>query len=302
MSQLPAELQREIFETAARNDRSTIPTLLLVARHVHAWIEPLLFHVVINMNVGQRTALRSLMQTRPPDFFRRGVRHLWLDESAEWSSTETLALLSLCPLIRSFAFRLGLSPEGVLPILDTFQHLRYLDGFLELIFGSRQGIDLGRPFFQRLTHLSLFDVIDKTLCSGLATLPALTHLALQTTTSFRFTSRLLSTCTSLRVLVKTAKDFENAEIELKVIHRFGLEDPRLVLIVVRNLFDKYWSDREVGALGGKNMWVIADDFVARKGSGEMEKSHYIVEQPLWDQYDVDWEPFDIAWGLFDIAW
>ncbi|KAJ6582371.1 hypothetical protein B0H19DRAFT_1118189 [Mycena capillaripes] len=46
---LPLDLEREIFELAARQYPSSIPTFLLICHRVHAWLEPSLYRV-LNLN------------------------------------------------------------------------------------------------------------------------------------------------------------------------------------------------------------------------------------------------------------
>ncbi|KAJ6476755.1 hypothetical protein C8R47DRAFT_1220237 [Mycena vitilis] len=78
---LPAELEREIFEVASLSWPRSIPRFMLVAWRVYAWVEPLLYRVVIvddrdKSSPGthplaiKSSILLSLIDTKPSSFFK----------------------------------------------------------------------------------------------------------------------------------------------------------------------------------------------------------------------------------------
>jgi hypothetical protein len=112
----PPGLECEIFETAAVVHPATIPVLLQVAKRVLLWsvfsalashesdsvyglrrIEPYMYRV-ISMHHDNRamvTAVLEAMKLKPPEFFRKAVRHLAIGEGA-YSMKDARQLLQLC--------------------------------------------------------------------------------------------------------------------------------------------------------------------------------------------------------------
>ncbi|KAJ7863290.1 hypothetical protein B0H14DRAFT_3444159 [Mycena olivaceomarginata] len=148
---LPVELEREIFETAALSDPRSILTLILVAHRVKVWIEPLLYRVVSHHPSSTPTfGTSALASTVSPD--------------------ELNAILTKCG---NSIVNLGLF-HRTLP-------LRRLSADLEPLFGGC-AIDMGHRVFSRLTHLDLFDINDYASPQDdwparFAQLPALAHLS-----------------------------------------------------------------------------------------------------------------------------
>ncbi|KAJ7921925.1 hypothetical protein B0H13DRAFT_140548 [Mycena leptocephala] len=91
---LPPELERTIFEIVALSRPSGIPNLMLVAARVKAWIEPLLYRIVLcrtsrlrqikfvgfpASTITVETLLRLAATTGSPSVIQNSIRHLFLD-------------------------------------------------------------------------------------------------------------------------------------------------------------------------------------------------------------------------------
>ncbi|KAF7369482.1 hypothetical protein MVEN_00277900 [Mycena venus] len=83
---LPLELERDIFELCALSWPISIPKLMLVARCVKEWVEPLLYRIIALGPYGTVTGnpcftdniISSAIHQKPPTFFHSAVRHLML--------------------------------------------------------------------------------------------------------------------------------------------------------------------------------------------------------------------------------
>ncbi|KAJ7489042.1 hypothetical protein FB451DRAFT_1223597, partial [Mycena latifolia] len=142
----PLDLEREIFETAARLHPETIPALLRVAHRVLVWIEPLLYRTLV---IAHRRQLEAVLQ-KSPSFLRENVRNLmfWMDERDEDMSP----LLSICTGIQALAlFNPPLQLFGFLGPL----HLRRLTLPISMLFYARALILPTSPFLADLTHLRI---------------------------------------------------------------------------------------------------------------------------------------------------
>ncbi|KAJ7714002.1 hypothetical protein B0H16DRAFT_1619667 [Mycena metata] len=73
-SRFPLDLEREIFEIAAAINPKTIATLLRVCHRIHAWIEPLLYSVIIATTPDD--PVFDAIQHKSPTFLRNAVHHL----------------------------------------------------------------------------------------------------------------------------------------------------------------------------------------------------------------------------------
>ncbi|KAJ6553069.1 hypothetical protein B0H19DRAFT_1155575 [Mycena capillaripes] len=269
---LPAELEREIFETAALMHPGTIPTLLRVARRVHTWIEPLLIRVVILCNGrDSERALRllNLMDSKPPEFFH-AVRHLALGYFTQiCSDDKARQLLTLCKRVVNLSC--SQSDPTFLPILAEMR-IQRLSLSLTHLLGPLDGVlDLAHPFAY-ITHLDMCDGADiaelpditKQTWAQILALPALTHLCLDLVVPRDNLLAALANCPRLELLLVLCPLFPTRLYEsVRVPHVY---DVRFVIA----LDGDYYKDWEAGAKGLSDMWAQGNDFVARKRRGEVE--------------------------------
>ncbi|KAJ6549951.1 hypothetical protein B0H19DRAFT_184937 [Mycena capillaripes] len=166
----PADLEREIFETAARMHPGRIPTFLRVARRVLVWIEPLLYRVVLvnSRKAGMVHALLNAMTSKPPQFFH-AVRYLAVESSRNYPSDDLKRLLSLCKGLTNFTCVHYFSDPTLLPILSELR-IQRLFLYLPNLFGT-EAVDLTCPFFPSITHLEMTK-IELQITSGHLIVPA----------------------------------------------------------------------------------------------------------------------------------
>ncbi|KAJ6452310.1 hypothetical protein C8R47DRAFT_1169252 [Mycena vitilis] len=282
---LPKELERYIFDIAAHASPERIPTFLRVARRVQIWLEPLLFNTVWandSSHVAKTKAVLTAMDSRPPEFFQRSVRQLFIETSTLIPPYKTSELLSLCSKAVNFALFSHFPAPALLPILGGMR-LRRLSASLTCIFGTSRAIDLTHPLFRSITHLEVFDhgVFQHQeypeVATRLAALPALTHLCLNDMVTWPALRAILADCTYLKVLVNLWSSYACAQVradEFKGITPF--RDLRLVVAWVRD-----WAgDWEQGAAGGGDFWIAAEKLVAGRRMGIMPASDLFCFPPL----------------------
>ncbi|KAJ6505163.1 hypothetical protein C8R45DRAFT_545381 [Mycena sanguinolenta] len=130
---LPPELERRICEIAAVACPIRIPTLMLVARRVRFWVEPLLYRVVFLKDSTTGQLLRDLnlpaftadaLEQRPPNSFRH-VRHLFIDDDVVKRPTLKSWLLACTGVTNLYAW-FNCAPD-ILPSINSLTDLQYHD-------------------------------------------------------------------------------------------------------------------------------------------------------------------------------
>ncbi|KAJ6456778.1 hypothetical protein C8R47DRAFT_186290 [Mycena vitilis] len=265
----PAELEREIFETAAMY-HGDIPTLLRVARRVFVWIEPLLYRVVRVWDRNSLHALSRAIESKPTDFFKKCVRHLSLELGLPMGG-DAVRILGVCTGIVDLALDEHMASPKLLPVMATMS-LQMLSVHLDFLFGG--AIELAHPAFTYLTHLDVMDFGDSAaetlILAQLPALHALTHLALDHDVRPNAMQALLEQCPYLELglslwMASEQDDYRSAQHP-------HIYDVRFVIGYCSG--DYYWASWEASALGRPNLWSLGDDFVARKRRGEIEATCY----------------------------
>ncbi|KAK7058056.1 hypothetical protein R3P38DRAFT_2844164 [Favolaschia claudopus] len=257
---LPPDLEREIFETAALQNRRHIHLhpLLFVCRRVYRWIEPFLYRVLPVLS--PRGPRFLAFYYKPATFKQESLRHVWVDDRV--STPAMIALLSECPRLQSFCFDGPRLPPELLPLLDTMQIQN-----LSIRFDSHAMFP--RSMFLSVTHLELVGMTDG--WANLALLPVLTHLSLSEIYSGR--PPTLDHCIHLQAVVINFHDWAVARcFEERLLLQ---PDPRMVVRMVREVFN--FEEWEKWAWGEDNYWSRADAFLARKRRGEIKGSCYLLE-------------------------
>ncbi|KAJ6460050.1 hypothetical protein C8R47DRAFT_1226414 [Mycena vitilis] len=265
----PAELEREIFETAAMMHASQIPTLLLVARRVLLWIEPLGYTIirVTATPSDMLDTLRNAMTSKPPIFFH-AVRHIMLEWTDVLSSEDIYRLLNLCSRATSLVLPYYYSSPDLLPILAQL-HLQRLAIHPQRLFGSGT-IDFEHPLFHSITHLTLLvaEGVPDAL-QDIPKLPALTHLSLSPLIPRELLMTVLAKCPRMMLLLTQWHTSFEERYEADQIP--CIYDVRFVM----RMYDDCWVELEDNAKGLPDFWDEADDFVARKRKGEIEGEWYL---------------------------
>ncbi|KAJ6475120.1 hypothetical protein C8R47DRAFT_704193 [Mycena vitilis] len=277
---LPKELEMKIFEIAAYSQPKSITKLLLVARRVRVWLEPLLYRILsISLDAtgfpssdppydGSRMTLPDwfkILETKSPAFLRDSVRCVALLMLPEAS---VVSLLSSCSRISRLAIW-HISPKPT--FLHAIAALPLLRLSADLALFGPPGVDLGRPILNQLTHL---DTFSQELCANtwltLACLPCLTHLAITITLTNADPAaipNIVANCTSIEVLVLLS---HTAGLDQ---YDYFSDDPRTLIIVVGFRFLEEW---ERSAHGDEDFWVRAERFIEKRRSGEVHASQYTI--------------------------
>ncbi|KAF7303822.1 hypothetical protein MIND_00612000 [Mycena indigotica] len=275
---LPLELERFIFEKAAHDDLSNIPSLLRVARRVQKWIEPLLYRTLITDDSPKGRSLKRTIYVKPPRFFSEHTRNLYLTGAGKWTEDYAHDLLALCPRLTALAVS-GIWGSFQQESVKKISGVRRWSGFLYAVFGYSSMPDIGLaryPCFANVTHMEIFDTFtddDVFISSALASLPSLTHLCLTDTTS-DILILIAGTCTKLEALVYMPSTHKEARA-MADHPPFPSADPRFV--VSRLQFTVFWRDWELNTDTTTGFWAAADRFIARKRSGEIQESSYWLE-------------------------
>jgi len=280
---LPIELEREIFEIAARSYPQSIPKLMLVAWRVRTWVEPLLYRTIIfspsrgdhydaklvkGDPLHSRDTLFLILKSKPPSFFRHVPLNLFLPIRELDDAT---LILSHCLGIENLWLN---APFKVLPHLFPLVAdlpLKRFHSHLGPLFGSAAQIDFSHQFFAQITHLGLYDYavggrVDHEVWSKLSLIPHLTHLSFDPI-FVGVCLTLLRTCPSLRVLVAIGL---GSDIDHHPDRDALANDPRFVVM------NSKWvaRDWQIGTRTGGDHWSRAEDFIVKRKSGEVDIRQY----------------------------
>jgi hypothetical protein len=210
--------------------------------------------------------LLSAMRSKPPSFFHYAVRNicLLLTDGVK-ANVETL--LGLCTRVHNLSLSSAYGEDdydSAMPILLAPLPLTHLYGNLRPIFRSLPSTD---PLFAHITHLCSrnwlgFD--DTEMTSRLSLMPHLTHLSFDFTPFISVCPLVLENCKSLCVLVflgHPASLWSYRE-DLAVLRR----DIRFVAML--NAW--HLKDWQMGTHAGVDYWMRAEDFIAKRRSGEID--------------------------------
>ncbi|KAJ7670101.1 hypothetical protein DFH06DRAFT_1321120 [Mycena polygramma] len=299
---LPSELEHLIFETAALLRPRSIPKLMLVAWRVKIWVEPLMYRTIILSDSDDELynleklidenayplAIKSstflfLLQTKPPSFFKNSIRQLHISDT-HLNATQEAEVQSACSDVNN----LWLADQLHTTLTTINMPLERVHCALYALFGTG-AIDFTHRMFASITHLELFDVperIDVEAWSALSDLPHLTHFAFNDDRINAKDNRvvllmddylpmcltLLQTWTSLRILVLLYSRSLRTRTELEKAPRL-VEDCRVVVMPC----DEFLVDWIMGAYAGSDYWSRAEQFVAKRKSGEIDALEYFLE-------------------------
>ncbi|KAK7039951.1 hypothetical protein R3P38DRAFT_2770077 [Favolaschia claudopus] len=275
---LPPELEREIFEIAATEDKRTIPALLRVCHRAHNWIEPLLYRTLIisDYDDAELVALRS----KSLEFKKRAVHHVFIEDNPN-TRAHVHKLISQLSGIQTLALNGYASDELLLAIYNLLP--RRLNVCAPLYNPSEWvRSTFACSCFFLVTHLEIFhdpmpsmEDYDWDDWSVLASLPSLTHLCLERHSVAELLPLFFEKCTQLAVLIvafwNPSPETEAAEF----VENVRVKDPRMVVMVFDAQFFK--EDWQRGVRSGDDFWARADGFLAKKRDGKIQNSVYLVE-------------------------
>jgi hypothetical protein len=207
--------------------------------------------------------LRLILQQKPPSFFRDSVRNLYL---AGPDLEDSKLVLSSCREVENLWLnsKFTILPD-LLPLVEDLPLKRFYGHICPLFgsYNSPEKIDFSHRLFSHITHLSLFDnprAADPEIWCKVILIPHLTHLSFLSSRFHAIWLRVLQQCPSLRLLVGIGmvSDPPHAD-ELK-------KDPRFVLMYCREII----RDWQMGAYTGVDYWSRAEEFAAKRRSGEID--------------------------------
>ncbi|KAJ7051269.1 hypothetical protein C8F01DRAFT_1175458 [Mycena amicta] len=285
-SRLPPELEREIFEIAALSNPKCICALLCVAHRVLEWIEPFLYRSIRFEDDNHITlsALRRVMQSKPPPFFAAAVRHIVVTRAINFDDvvchcTKTTHLV-LAPIEDA-------QPETLPLYLKCMPDIQRLaacleDGLPYSTYPSVESLAVFLPRFAGVTHFELFDGtrarmhdLSERIVPFICSLPALTHLAVNDIMEHALLEILLAGCEKLQILCWLARTSDSLhERETALLAEDGFtRDPRLVLVV----YGKWDDGAALPEPGHNTYWDISEAFVERKRTGEIAETCFVAE-------------------------
>ncbi|KAG6905911.1 hypothetical protein DXG01_016967 [Tephrocybe rancida] len=150
----PDELQRVIFEIAARADGTTARQLVLVARHVRTWIEPILYECVIVRSQQHASSLSETISAKPPGFFEPIVKSLGISDSVTLQQSKTILAACSQNVVNFAVWVNARNPTVFLPFIrsHTIQRLT-----LKAQPQHPSELCFPRTLLASLTHLMILD-------------------------------------------------------------------------------------------------------------------------------------------------
>ncbi|KAJ7059545.1 hypothetical protein C8F01DRAFT_1144940 [Mycena amicta] len=262
--ELPPELEREIFEITVREHPEMRYPLLFVARRVYIWILPEIYRTLVFLRDGQHPNI-------PGPWTSAGsvhVRHLVLSGHSGIRSMHG-DVLQVCTGVTHLLLGSSRYDEARREAFVQLRNLRRLVCYTRGVFRASTiaAQDAVLPVFAHLTHLELMDTIsDEDVVDFCATLPSLTHLAVNGTT-WPVLQKLLDVRKRLRTLIWLSSDRHGVRAMAAAAPQ-GFTDARLVFHVYNG-----WDE---GALEGENYWSVAAEFLEDKRNGLHKASCYIT--------------------------
>ncbi|KAJ7025843.1 hypothetical protein C8F04DRAFT_1046139 [Mycena alexandri] len=263
---LPLDLERVIFELAASAHLSCIPTLMLVAWRVKAWVEPFLYTAVFLGTSNHNTPVEFVTNLElRSSFYRDTVRHICLHPPSVLDPRTILAthaIFTTCTHVETLAVKSARNQSNafLLPLIQKFPALTRLHADLADLLSvlSRNERSAAFDAFSSLTHL--------------------THLALQYNSRARgivpLCMNVLKECRALRVLAALSeKRFELGGVRVGApfyqavdTPRIDSDDVRFVLVqhprIIAEDVEAWLTDTRNGRLPG--FWECAEEAVSRR--------------------------------------
>ncbi|KAJ7689440.1 hypothetical protein B0H17DRAFT_1202331 [Mycena rosella] len=275
MSTLPPELELHIFESVAKAspyDAALRLTLMLVARRVQIWVEPLAYHCLVFSKTNSWTRLKRIAESKPPEFLARHVKSICMPISTV-SILEAAEILSACTGVERLACWID---HGVTALPQSIPVQSLALSRLSIELSHFLALPAALPSLHaQLTHLELIyweaHAEHYPATVDLARFPRLTHLALRSDAArfhwpLEMVESLKRSCLHLRMLVLLDYVLGASDSVVR-----GLNDRR----VVRVITEVALHDWEPGAksfheweirMGEADMWARGEDIIQRNSS------------------------------------
>ncbi|KAK7033753.1 hypothetical protein R3P38DRAFT_2914801, partial [Favolaschia claudopus] len=296
---LPPELERMVFEMAARTYPAGILPLMLVAWRVKYWVEPFLYRVIhLSPHPGRQhygfplmpleSLLKIVLNQEDPKSrsFCEAVEYVFLEEILIDPISPILdAILRACPKITDFFTRRPIGSN--LEALASLRCLRRLAIDTYNLFSNSSPItpiapaaaNFAHPLFRNLTHLELTDLPARhgsgslhrsAFYAQLILIPELTHISFNSAALAIGIHPTLAKIKTLRCIVILGLPLRPHESELNSSSL--IPDDRFVYIRQTD-FQRDWFDC---AKGGGGYWGIAEVFLAARRKGDVDRATYLI--------------------------
>ncbi|KAJ7586340.1 hypothetical protein C8J56DRAFT_103638 [Mycena floridula] len=224
-SELPTEIQLEIFELVAEAFPGKATELALLAHRFQIWMERLIYeNVVLNFPISRTSMFLRTIEARPPQFFASHVKKLYMTSIV--SAEDAQKILDVCTGVTELTCWSSIN----LSDLQSYDRVSLPAAVYGAIFAA--------PSFSpwALTTLTHLDIVNPRPSQGpaidwtvLEALPNITHLCIGELRAWEhfflipvIEELLLNSPTLQKVILITQdRDFKNAILE-------DIEDRRLV--------------------------------------------------------------------------
>ncbi|KAF8200261.1 hypothetical protein BJ912DRAFT_1054644 [Pholiota molesta] len=153
-SELPEDVERLIFEMAAREDRqAALHTLVLVDHRVRKWVEYVIYESVILRDAKHARLFLDGLECKHPDFAAGAVKILALPRRVSFDTS--FKILSICRDVRHFSW-LPINPPSP-EIIDLIAGLPLISLRARLSSFAGSNPDFSAPLFNGLTTLFVVD-------------------------------------------------------------------------------------------------------------------------------------------------
>ncbi|TFK61657.1 hypothetical protein BDN72DRAFT_849490 [Pluteus cervinus] len=267
---LPLELIREIFTISARSSLKQASILARISSSIYDLIKPILFHTSIYWDDEPSWPGPFASDSEWLKLNGRHARNILFSDNGASKLTVSM-ILSSCRNVTNLAIWLDNVAHDDLPPLLTLRPHRlsiYLNDFFK---GPFQENHAKLPMFNNLTHLDLVsqETLNWDSIQGVQYIPKLTHLSLSIpmdevpASGSSVLPNALQYCGHLSVLILW-EEMESSNSTIGFVnempfHQDISDDPRVVLILCASF--EQW---ELGSQGGRDMWAVADEIVARR--------------------------------------
>ncbi|KAJ7837293.1 hypothetical protein B0H13DRAFT_184107 [Mycena leptocephala] len=269
MSHLPAELEREILELAARtapDDQALRCRLMLIVRRTRIWIEPIIHELNIFLIPNDVDRFLELLKTKTtPAFVADHTKALCFGHRAcepfilrnEGNTSSVCCVLAACTGTRRLACWLNFPQDD--PILGLIAQLPLrrlsmeLERFVWLL--NRYPHDV---WLRNLTHLDLVIWPASGQLPDLTRLPSLTHLSFSCPPA----TPVRSMCLLLQVLIIRMDVSENFPSVSEIISSAPEidADPRVVILPSRGAVLEWKNSWN----GQPDMWTEGEAIVSER--------------------------------------
>ncbi|TFK64836.1 hypothetical protein BDN72DRAFT_846246 [Pluteus cervinus] len=272
MDHFPFEIWQEIINISAYASFRQAAILARVSRLFNEWARPILYRVCKYYYDAYWPGpnVPSVAWFKDHGGY---IRHLLWGLSFGRTDTERASLvtiLELCPNLQEFALWVNPNDNDVSslqPVLSKLS-LRRLSINPLALFSVPRFLDIHAQhlMFRSVTHLDLLqDAKAWEEISGLAALPSLTHLALSDGITYSIISDVVRWCDRLKVIVVVVQasvdssEDEDKDSAVLTSIETGCDDLRVVAFECA-----FVRDWELGATGGRDIWVKAEEVVEKR--------------------------------------